>query len=537
MKTKMKLCAIQPPYPYSLNEAEATIDFLIAELDKCDGSCDLILLPEYSNAPTAFSKGKCISYAVEHTPRLIEAAVSTARRCNAVVAVNYVAEIGDGYRNTTRVFDRQGNIVGDYYKQHLPNSETAVNEMDDRYTFGYNPPPIIEVDGIRLGFLICYDTYFEEYVAHIAAREPDIVLVSSFQRGERMDMLETLTKWTAFRTNAYVLRASFSMGPDAVVGGTSMAVAPDGMVIGNFGQQLGTFSCEIDDPHWKYMRSNSFGGKQIRNDKFIERGRTPWCYRACGSAVRPNDDQTPYPRICAHRGFNTIAPENSLPAFAAAIALGAQEIELDMWETADGALVVCHDDSIDRTSNGHGLIREMTFAELRKYDFGSYYAAPFAGLEIATLEDVLKTFSRQTIVNLHIKSHSGQLYPAETMRKIVELVYKYDFAEHLYLAGGEEIMPTAQEIAPQLKRCMLVGNDPWDVVNSAIKFDCAKLQFFKPYYNQEMIDRAHGHGIRCNIFWADEVEEAREMLCMGIDTILTNDYLTIARGTIQKHME
>ena len=84
----MNLCAIQSPYPYTLAEADDAVEFLIRELDRCDSSADLILLPEYSNAPTVFPEGECIPYAAAHTERLINAAVQAAKRCNAVVAVN-----------------------------------------------------------------------------------------------------------------------------------------------------------------------------------------------------------------------------------------------------------------------------------------------------------------------------------------------------------------------------------------------------------------------------------------------------------------
>ena len=148
----MKLCAIQPEYPYTPDRADAAVEYLVDALGRCDESCDLILLPEYSNAPTVFPKGECIPYAKNHTDRLIRATVDAARRCRAIVAVNYVAEIGGSFRNTTRVFDSRGNVAGDYYKQHLPVSETAVKMMDDAYTFGYLPPEIVEADGIRLLF-------------------------------------------------------------------------------------------------------------------------------------------------------------------------------------------------------------------------------------------------------------------------------------------------------------------------------------------------------------------------------------------------
>ena len=94
----------------------------------------------------------------------------------------------------------------------------------------------------------------------------------------------------------------------------------------------------------------------------------------------PDDLSMPYPRICAHRGFNTVAPENSLPAFGAAIAMGADEIEFDVRFTADGVPVSIHDPSLDRVSNGTGLVEEKTFAELEQLDFGVKCAPQFAGL-------------------------------------------------------------------------------------------------------------------------------------------------------------
>lgn len=528
----MNLCAIQSPYPYTLAEADDAVEFLIRELDRCDSSADLILLPEYSNAPTVFPEGECIPYAAAHTERLINAAVQAAKRCNAVVAVNYAAEVDGGYRNTTRVFDRQGRIAGDYYKQHLPHGETAVKQMDGRYVPSTYYPAIVEVDGLRLGFLTCYDCYFSEFVAHIAARKPDIVLVSSHQRAERPDILEMQVKSIAFTCNAFVLRASVSMGAERENGGCSMIAGPDGVILARFHQETGVLSCEIGDPHRKYMRSNCFGGSLIPNDRFVEQGRTPWCYRAGGSMVIPDDSQLPYPRVCAHRGFNTIAPENSMPAFGAAIALGAAEIELDVWKTRDGELVVCHDECVERVSDGSGIIRNLDFAELRRFDFGSRYSRAFAGLRIPTLEEVLRKFARQVVINLHVKSSGTEVFDRSVIRRIAELAQLYDCSGHLYITGRGDVMEAALEVAPELRRCMGAGLAPMEIVENTIRWKCAKLQFMIPHVNREMIEKAHAHGIRCNLFWADDPEEAKRWSAMGIDTILTNDYLTVANAVL-----
>ena len=80
----------------------------------------------------------------------------------------------------------------------------------------------------------------------------------------------------------------------------------------------------------------------------------------------PDDLSMPYPRICAHRGFNTVAPENSLAAFGAAIGMGAAEIEFDVRFTRDGIPVVAHDSKLERVSNGSGMIEDKTLAEKLK---------------------------------------------------------------------------------------------------------------------------------------------------------------------------
>ena len=121
-----------------------------------------------------------------------------------------------------------------------------------------------------------------------------------------------------------------------------------------------TAVCQID-PNWKYRRSNGYGEADIRHDLYVEAGRTPWAYRPAGPGVIPGDSRLPYPLVCAHRGLHGRLPENSLAAFGAAVALGAPEIEFDLYATADGELVVCHDDRVERISgryrpdSGHDL--------------------------------------------------------------------------------------------------------------------------------------------------------------------------------------
>ena len=111
------------------------------------------------------------------------------------------------------------------------------------------------------------------------------------------------------------------------------------------------------------------------------------------------DAKHPYPRLCAHRGLRSAAPDNSLPAFGAAIALGADEIELDVLPTKDGVLVSMHDRKRAKISDGTGLEYEYTYGELLKLDFGVKFSEEYRGLRVLTFEEVLRKLGRSVIMN------------------------------------------------------------------------------------------------------------------------------------------
>lgn len=249
-----------------------------------------------------------------------------------------------------------------------------------------------------------------------------------------------------------------------------------------------------------------------------------------GTAIVPTDNEMKYPRMCAHRGFSAIAPENSMPAFGAAIALGAEEIEFDLWSTKDGEIVSCHDDKLDRVSDGTGLIYEHTYEELKQYDFGVKFGPKFKGLRIVLFEEILRKFAGHVIMNVHVKTIIDE-YDDGVMQKIVSLIRKYDCVDHVYfMISHDGVIQRFKEFAPDIHMC--VGYDefqPWDIVDRAIKFGAEKVQLNKPFFNQEMIDKAHHHRIMCNVFWSDDPKEAKSFLEMGIDTILTNNYNLVSQ--------
>ncbi|NLD87230.1 MAG: hypothetical protein GX633_03115 [Clostridiales bacterium] len=528
----MKVCIIQPEYSTDYSRCDELFLKQLALLESCDESVDLIVLPESADEPCYSKTRELFELSVrKYNPPLLKACREAAKRCNAVVFFNGSFEFDSSFRNTTYAIDRSGEVVGMYFKQHLTPGEISVMKLDHEYTYEHGEPTVITIDGIRYGFLTCYDFYYYETFANMARYNLDIIIGCSHQRTDTHSALETMCQFCAYNCNSYVVRSSVSMGSDSPVGGGSMVVAPNGTVLVNMKSSVGTAYAEFDAAK-KYYKPAGFGNPDSAHHEYTEKGRRPWKYRNGGSAIVRHDAIMPYPRVCAHRGFSTLAPENSMPAFGAAVALGAVEIEFDLWYTKDGEIVSIHDDRLDRVSDGEGFVYEHTYEELTKFDFGVKHSENLKGLRIVRFEDILKKFAGHTIMNIHIKTLTNDCeYDESLLQKIVDLIHKYDCEKYVYfMSGNDNLLRLAKRIAPHITLCCGAGDNPWEIVERAIELKCQKVQLFKPYFNQEMIDKAHEHNVICNVFWSNDPEEAKQFINMGIDTILSDDYYAVAQA-------
>ena len=220
-----------------------------------------------------------------------------------------------------------------------------------------------------------------------------------------------------------------------------------------------------------------------------------------------------------------------MPSFGAAVALGAEEIEFDLWYTKDGEVVSLHDSDLERVSDGTGKVYDHTYEELLKYDFGIKHSEKFKGLKIIKFEEILKKFACHVIMNIHIKSVDNvNPLSEEYLKKIIDLIRKYDCEKYSYfMTGNDTVLGQLQSLAPDICRCCGGGDAPLLMVERGIKYGCKKIQLVKWAFNEEMIKKAHDNGMRCTIFWSDEIDEAKKFLDMGVDVILTNDYQKISQ--------
>lgn len=532
----MKVRIIQPAYTFKTEDLQKNFNGMIALMEECNEPLDIIVMPEYCDIPAAQKGKKAYLASIERfNAPFMEKAIEMAKRCHAITFVNCAYKTKEGkLRNTTHAIDRNGNIVGRYYKAHpAPKEDKSESvgglEIDSSYSFNGKDPYTLEIEGIKFGFMTCYDFYMYEEFPQVARQNVDVIIGCSHQRTDTHQALEIINRFLSYNTNAYLIRSSVSLGEDSLIGGCSCVIAPNGDVLVDMKSKAGYETVEIDVTK-KYYKAAGYGGvgqKPKAHYEYIEDGRRPWLYRNGGAGVVNFDRDMPYPRICAHRGFNTVAPENSMPAWAAAVALGAEEIEFDIWSTKDGVLVSCHDECLDRVSNGTGKVGDYTYEQLLELDFGIKYGEKFKGLKIPTFEEILKRFAGRAIMNIHVKIWDTNVQD-DKLDEMVALIRKYDCERHCYfMSRNDEILKKSKEKYPLIGVCVGAGEKPFEMVERAIAVGAEKIQLVRWAYNQEMIEKAHENGIRCNMFWSDDPKEAVGMIKNGIDCILTNDYLAV----------
>jgi len=145
----------------------------------------------------------------------------------------------------------------------------------------------------------------------------------------------------------------------------------------------------------------------------------------------------------SHRGEHLKHPENTMPAYRAALAAGADYIETDVRTTSDGKFVIMHDGTVDRCTNGHGDVASMTFDEIRKLDAGAKFGAEFAGTQVPTFDEVLAFAKGQINVYIDAKRISAQ--------DVVDAVRRHGMEDHVVLYGGVELQRGVHKLEPRIK--------------------------------------------------------------------------------------
>ena len=227
-------------------------------------------------------------------------------------------------------------------------------------------------------------------------------------------------------------------------------------------------------------------------------------------------------KVYAHRGSSGTHPENTVAAFRAAAGLPVHGVEFDVHMTKDGELVVIHDETINRTSNGTGFIKDMTLEELKGYDFGSWFSPKFKGESIPTLREVLYVFKdTKHHINIELKS---DVFPYEGMeRKVLEMLKEYRLENRVVISSfNHEMIRSFKQLAPHIEVAILFMEVMVEPQEYAKVVGADALHVFLPAALRPMGQEAVASGRKVRVFTVNEEKFADMLKEVGVDAVFTD---------------
>jgi glycerophosphoryl diester phosphodiesterase len=233
----------------------------------------------------------------------------------------------------------------------------------------------------------------------------------------------------------------------------------------------------------------------------------------------------PWPRLFAHRGGGSLAPENTLGAIRLGQSLGYTAHEIDVKLSLDGVLILLHDATLERTTNGRGRAADLPWAELKKLDAGSWHSPRFAGERIPSFEEAAALFrSRDTKVHIEIKPTPGFDYgTGHQVALATRELFRGAPVAPVFSSFSFEALMAAREAAPEIGRAWLI-----DEFTQADLGRLATLEAVSLHTNQRKIDlalvpRLHDNGYRVNLYTVNEIDRAEMLLDAGVDGLFTDN--------------
>lgn len=230
--------------------------------------------------------------------------------------------------------------------------------------------------------------------------------------------------------------------------------------------------------------------------------------------------------LCAHRGAMATHPENTISALNAAVKAGAHMIEFDVAFTRDEHIVLMHDGTVDRTTNGSGKVTEMTFKKIRSLDAGSWKSDSFAGEMVPTLDEALSVLPINIWINIHLKG-SGKL-----AQRVALKVLEHDRLHQCLLACSAKQAETARNVVPDIMTCNMDRREKnSDYVKETIALKADFIQLRRSVYPgyEEYIKSLKNNDIKVNYFGTDDPEQLKTLFDYGVDFPLVNNIVVTMR--------
>ncbi|MCD6529306.1 glycerophosphodiester phosphodiesterase [Candidatus Bathyarchaeota archaeon] len=214
-------------------------------------------------------------------------------------------------------------------------------------------------------------------------------------------------------------------------------------------------------------------------------------------------------KVTGHRGASGLEPENTLRSIRKAIELGVDQVEVDVHLTRDCEIVVIHDDKVDRTTDGHGYVREFTFEELRKLDAGK-------GERIPTLREVLNLTVGRVILQIELKGEGT----ADPVVRLIEEIGAENWV--IITSFHPEMLKRVRELDPAISTGLLIFKPENDPCRKALEVGAKALHVNFRHVDRELIEAAHQRGLKVCVWNPDTEEDMVRMVELGVDAIGSN---------------
>lgn len=231
------------------------------------------------------------------------------------------------------------------------------------------------------------------------------------------------------------------------------------------------------------------------------------------------------PIVLAHRGDLAHAPENTLASFSQALQKGADGIELDAKLTSDGKVIVIHDTTVNRTTNGTGKISSFSLSAIRELDAGAWFDEKFRGEKVPLLDEVFETVGKDRLINIELTNYAT---PRDGLVvKICELIRKHNNQNQILFSS---FFPSNLKIAlrelPEIPRGLLAMPGLVGIWARSFGFMFGDFQAMHPHIssvNQQQVRRVHRINRRIHVWTANAPDEVMRLKEWGVDGIFTDD--------------
>jgi glycerophosphoryl diester phosphodiesterase len=233
----------------------------------------------------------------------------------------------------------------------------------------------------------------------------------------------------------------------------------------------------------------------------------------------------PFPVVFAHRGDSAHAPENTLAAFTMAAEVGAPAIEFDVKLSADGRVIVIHDQTVDRTTDGRGDVRRLPLAALRDLDAGARFADSFRGERIPTLEEVFETVGSRLYMNVELTNYATPL--DHLVPEVVKLVKKFGLEQRvLFSSFFPNNLLKAAQLLPEARRGLLAWAGWMGWPARAFGFRSNVYGALHPHLSNAtlgLVNRVHAAGKRVHVWTVNAPDDIKRLVDLGVDGLFTDD--------------